>query len=800
MWIASAALLGSLLLFTGILSAEDDLQPRIEGGRIGFNMVVRPGKWSPIIVTVSNPGPEIHGTIDLETRGSKEVSSRIFNRPVYVPARCRRIFSYPVKFEPDTAPVSKKKSKKSDVTSYTLRLAVSDIVVHSDNFFCKVLNPYPHCVVGIDRHGGRYRGADGGYLKQFSREIHTEGWPPRNAPRRMSGYLAADTLVLADTGTDQLSIFQQKAIVEWVQAGGLLIFSPGTDVFRYDGTILGDILPVRPTGVRMVNNLHCLDRFGTFSMDKSIPVLESVFIDGDILLSEGDMPVVVLKSIKLGTVLFVAPDMTDDGFRKWGGFKDFFVYLSDRQSNMLPNEERLMARESERILNSFAGLKVPKRRSVVIYLLVVMAVILVPPYLLRKTGREGIGWAAVLGACVVFTLAAHAAGKRMKGIDHVSVNEIYFAKTVSGWSKAKHAGFAGIITPRRISTDIMSNSHNIVLDAMGRSMGGGAVTVFENVIEDMASVRRFLVNENSMRAFTYKGLADLGGSVSGKCLFTQEGLVLRVRNDLPCALNDGFLKFNRLVLNVPDIAPGEETEVVYGSSSSPAGLPSYTQHTLSGREGIIRSQLRKCFFPDPAAGSSKQGAAFSMLRNPIRYSGAAFFSWPRRTSGCFRITDGEEARSVGLLGVRLPVTREGKQILVPRGVCEMKILSKMAFESRSGEVMRGLFPAQFEVEFILPDACIGMRADRLRIFWDFRSKNTKAKIEIGRAAGGKVEYADVGQDNVIDVPDAGRFVDGGNTGVTLKISMEGPEGASVLVDTSWQLWGLDIEVEGVIND
>ena len=88
----------------------------------------------------------------------------------------------------------------------------------------------------------------------------------------------------------------------------------------------------------------------------------------------------------------------------------------------------------------------------------------------------------------------------------------------------------------------------------------------------------------------------------------------------------------------------------------------------------------------------------------------------------------------------------------------------------------------------------------IRIFWDFRSKNTKAEIKIGRDTGGKMEYMDVGQDNVIDVPDAGRFVDGGNAGVILKISMKGPEDASILVDTSWQLWGLDIEIEGVIND
>lgn len=112
--------------------------------------------------------------------------------------------------------------------------------------------------------------------------------------------------------------------------------------------------------------------------------------------------------------------------------------------------------------------------------------------------------------------------------------------------------------------------------------------------------------------------------------------------------------------------------------------------------------------------------------------------------------------------------------------------------------------ATFETEFILPKVCDGLRAERIRVFWDFQAKTVKAKIEVGRKAGDRIEYVDAGQDDVIDVVEPEKFIDGTNSSVFLKVSMEGPKTAAaseiILVDTSWQLWGLDVEIEGRFDD
>ena len=796
------AVLALILLFVAVSLNAAETKPNIDSSTIGFRSLIRTGRWSPGIVTVSNPGPKFHGTIDLESHGSKEVSSRIFSMPVFVPAQCRRTFWYPVKFESTQVPYP---GKKNPMVPYEVRLGVSGIVADADNFYCGITDPYPHYITGIDKDGGRHL-VNGEYLKHMSREIICTGWTTRYAPERMQEYLCVDTLVVGNTGDEELSTFQQRAITDWVQAGGLLVFSPGIDPSRYDGTILGDILPVRLTGLRMVNSLSCLDRFGEpFRFENPVPVLESVLVDGNVLISEHDLPIVVSKSVGMGQVLFVAPDITDELFRSWGGVKNFFVFLADRPSKMFSHEEEMLAEKSQAILDGFAGLKVPKRRSIVIYLAIVLAVVLIPPYALRKSGLEGVGWGVALSACVAFTIGAYVAGKRMKGIDAVSVNEVYFAKTVSGWTKAKYAGFAGVITPRRIYSDVVPNSRDVVFDPVGKSQGKGVLTVFENSSEDGTGMNRFLVNENSMRAFSFSGLADLGGNIDGKCTLTEEGLVLTLKNNLSYPLEDGFLRFNRLVVNIADIEPGGEARAGYGLSSSPAGLPSYTRHTLSGREGIIRNELRKCFFPDPVVvGTAGADPAFAMRRHPSRYSGAAFFGWSRSNSDCFQITDGQETRAVGLVGVRLPVVREGSHILVPRGICEMKSGESMATTNRGGELLSGMFPATLEIEFILPEACRGMRSERLRAFWDFQAKTVKAKIEVGRKAGDEVEYVEAGQGDVIDVPQPERFIDGVNSSVFLRVSMEGPKTTAstdfVLADTSWQLWGLDVEIEGEFDD
>ena len=57
---------------------------------------------------------------------------------------------------------------------------------------------------------------------------------------------------------------------------------------------------------------------------------------------------------------------------------------------------------------------------------------------------------------------------------------------------------------------------------------------------------------------------------------------------------------------------------------------------------------------------------------------------------------------------------------------------------------------------------------------------------------------------LIDIVEPGKFIDGTNSSVFLKVSMEGPKptaaGEIILVDTSWQLWGLDVEIEGRFDD
>ncbi len=129
-----------VLLFAVSLNAAET-EPNIDSSIIGFRSLIRPGRWSTSIVTVSNPGPEFHGTIDLESHGSKEVSSRIFSRPVFVPAQCRRTFWYPLKFETTQVPDP---GKKNLMVPYEVRLGVSGIVADADNFYCGLTDPYLH--------------------------------------------------------------------------------------------------------------------------------------------------------------------------------------------------------------------------------------------------------------------------------------------------------------------------------------------------------------------------------------------------------------------------------------------------------------------------------------------------------------------------------------------------------------------------------------------------------------------------------------------------------------------------------
>ncbi len=797
-----------LIASASVLHAGDETKRTLDHGGIGFRGLTPVGRWVPMDIRMSNPGPAVQGRVDLHMKHGGESASRVFSKKVFLPAQCRRSYTYPAKLDTD---VEMGQGDRLKPVEYSVTLSIGNVAAQTNKFLCQPLEPLAHYVVGLDRNGGHYSELKGHYLQQFRREIATLGWTPDGAPERTQEYMSADALVIGDGGEQDLSLIKQRAIAGWIETGGLCVFSPGTDPKRYDGTVMGEMLPVRITGARKVNNLDCFKGFGPPLVTKDpVTVLESVQTGGEVLLADGELPLIVRSRVGLGTLYYVAADITHDRFRNWKGFKPLLTRMLETSSDMLPHEDRLMEKKSASILERFAGLKVPSRRAVVIYMAIAAFLVIVPLAVMRKAGRADLGWALSLAACALCTLVAYGIGKGVKGISNVSVNEVFFAKTASGMDRAKFSGFAGVISPGRQSFDVVPLSDRLSFEPLGGPGGKSVATVFETVADDSLGVGNFLVNENSMRGFSYSGLADLGGAVTGRCELSADGLSVTVKNGLPYPLKTGFLRFNRLVVTAPDIESGGEETLRFGKSAGPAGIPSYSTDIVSDREGVVRSELRKCFFPDPNPDVTKQGIGLAMRTVLPRHSGASFFGWTREKSGVFEIEEGEAARSLGLIGVRLPVTRTAARVLVPRGVCRMKLPTK-AFGITSGEVLSDLTPWDLRTEFRLPDACGGMKAERIKVFWNFQAKNVNAKIEIGRPAGKKdrdgeelADYADHGQGQMIEVRDPAAVIDGKNDRVFVKVLMQARRPQSIdemtLLDTSWQLWGLDVEIEGSSDD
>ena len=79
---------------------------------------------------------------------------------------------------------------------------------------------------------------------QLGRNTIVAGYlPERYLPSTAAGYDALDLLILNRPNLDRLDADQQRAIVQWVRAGGLLVLWPGSDPLP-DGSPLNRLNPI----------------------------------------------------------------------------------------------------------------------------------------------------------------------------------------------------------------------------------------------------------------------------------------------------------------------------------------------------------------------------------------------------------------------------------------------------------------------------------------------------------------------------------------------------------------------------
>ena len=280
---------------------------------VGFTDTFRPGRWTPLIVTVTNHGDDLSGELEVQVTGGSELRGRQF-----ITSHRRKLELY-------------RGSRKS---------------LHFTVFPQSLFHPLVIRVRAGDRELKRAEidlraraVADERLLLVLSRDanldyLNASGdnglrvlYPhPELLPAHWRGYDAVAAVVVHGVSLERLSADQFEALSKWIAQGGILAVSGVAEYTLLRTPRLAALLPGLPEGM---TRLPADDLKAAFkaSPDLSRPVHVHRLgeLRGRTRLSAGDVPLVVERTLGLGRVLYATFDVASPPFDRWQGMRELWM-------------------------------------------------------------------------------------------------------------------------------------------------------------------------------------------------------------------------------------------------------------------------------------------------------------------------------------------------------------------------------------------------------------------------------------------------------------------------------------------
>ena len=539
----------------------------------------------------------------------------------------------------------------------------------------------------------------------------------RDTPGRWQGYDAVDVIVLAGLPAEGVSADQERAIVDWVRAGGLLILCPGGLPARYDGTLIEEISPVRILGTRLVEGVPPFEEvYGAIEhISKRIGLSEAVLKDGEVHLQMGQLPLVVSRREGVGHVVFVAFDLSNERMRRLKKLTYFYRELLSLNIGLpAPNKTNLPAAMSE-VLDQQMGVRVLPRWAVGIFLgfnFVTVAVLLTA---LHK--RREWGFAVLLAIAPCVALLVNLAGGAVSGISEASVGNIHVMRTKSGDSHAVGTSCHALLAEgeSHIDVTLLENPQcfpgMVVIPALGGAGSRVTADTMRSVIEfaddDLKWLQQLHVRPRTVSKFQTDFLTEMDGAVETYGEFGPKGVKITVTNNSNRTFSDGFVAYNRNAARIEDLSPRESTSVLLDRGTAQRLMTSFSRMPLKPKEEVERERVFRAFYTPRRT-------------NDVAQTGVLAFGWIEGEQLGLRF-DGFDtsprAKSRTLWAVSGDVSSDEANVLLPKGTAAMYFREVPSTVYSKGQWMPILGSCRMEVDFAVPRKLRGMKATKITIFF-----------------------------------------------------------------------------------
>jgi hypothetical protein len=412
---------------------------KLEAGYEGY---FRPEQWVPLLINVSNNGPDISGELRVTSSNTSALSAGAYSTPIELPMNSsKQVFLYitlgygagDVKVE-----LANRDGIIADDTKPVKAASQSDLIT-------AVITESPRGAIDLRN------------VNPGTGEGHQINWRVDNIPPLAPALRALDVLMLTDMDSGKLTTGQRQAIQQWVSAGGHLIVTGGPNWQR---TQIGvaDLLPVQASGSTTLTSLPSLSAYAGRPMDKLAVVNGNVIVvaqgvltaDANVLAQESGIPLLVRRQHGAGHVDYLSIDPGLEPYLSWTE-RGKFWFTMFTTTGQRPDWSNGITEPNAafQAANFIKGLRLPDVFQLCGFLAVYIILIGPLNYLvLKRLGRRELAWVTIPIIITLCSTTAYMTGFSLRGTQAI-INRLALVQVFPGSNQGRVMGVVGVLSPRR---------------------------------------------------------------------------------------------------------------------------------------------------------------------------------------------------------------------------------------------------------------------------------------------------------------------------------------------------------------
>ncbi|MBS3763991.1 MAG: hypothetical protein KGZ25_11890, partial [Planctomycetes bacterium] len=594
----------ALILSAGYLYAKP--KPKfVHGYALGHAYIYR--QWTTVILNVENEGDE---SINLDAvltvgEGQDEVNYR---KHLYLPANCERSLWFYCQLGKEKAYEGKLMTKDgrvvssgkewSNVLSWTRLLVLSldrDRMLPKLNLYLarrqsrstssELKLPGEKSSEGTKEEEGE-EGQGPVFSPSFTslpanvRRPATLGTRLRKFPDHWAGLDSMSAVALGDLDYAEWRPSQAQALDTWLLSGGVLLLFPGAQWESLRNSRISEWLPVNILGMRKQNKLHLEGDYGSWDVTLKGPetaaypdgepmyvnVLETELADGELLLSDGNRPMLVKKQVGMGAVYFFAfPGQALDQWEQRGAI---LSRILRRHERLKPFAQSGLLQKGPDMVDEVAGAEVAPPSFVIATLgsfFLVASISLLVAHLKKRTE---LAWAVIIPAGIGIGVASYFVGLSYHKKVGLSLNEIAVLSTSSGSPKAFRSGVLGVHTVDTLRGEMVAGDEGVLFTTIGekKKAGGEVSTDFIDVAPTFRA-RNLKIEGGAMPRYVVDSVVDLGKGIATELQLGPEGVTGTITNHTPLDLRNCRFVVNSYPFEVGDLPREGSTPVTLSDAN-----------------------------------------------------------------------------------------------------------------------------------------------------------------------------------------------------------------------------------------